>query len=81
MLPSMPAARLRAALDAASGLPPEDVQNVDVLVRAGEWAVALETLCTQIHEYDVPVDTAQRALLETLGGDYGVQVGRLLGET
>jgi len=31
--------------------------------------------------YDVLVDTAQRAVLETLLTDYGVQVGRLLGET
>jgi hypothetical protein len=71
---------LRAALAAADGLPMADVESIGVLIDAGELGVALETLCTQIYEYDVEVDTAQRVRLEDLGATLTVTVPYLLGD-
>jgi hypothetical protein len=72
--------QLRAALAAAVGLPASDVDSIGVLIDAGEIGVALETLCTQIYEYDVEVDAAQRARLEDLGTALTVPVPYLLGD-
>jgi hypothetical protein len=47
------AADLRNVLEQVDGLPANDVENITVLIRAGEWKIALETLCTQIYEYDL----------------------------
>ncbi len=45
-----------------------------------EAGVALETLATQIYEYDVDIDDALRAELRRLGGEMGVAVDYLLGD-
>ena len=37
----------------AAELPKQDVDNVTLLIEAGEYVVALETLATQIFELDV----------------------------
>ena len=80
MDPTDIADRLRGAVSTvADELPAHDIASISVLVDAGEWAIALETLCTQIYEYDVPLDSAQRALLVDLGGVLGVQASYLLG--
>lgn len=73
--------QLRAELAAVDrDLPPGDIESISVLIVAGEWAVALETLCTQIHEYDVLLRDAQRSSLVELGGVLGVPVAYLLGD-
>jgi hypothetical protein len=72
--------RLWHALDKADGLPPQDLESIGVLITAGEWSVALETLCTQIFEYDVEVDKVYRAELQALGDELGVNAPRLLGD-
>lgn len=47
-----PSAALRAALRQIVDIPEHDIENVKVFIEAGEWGVALETLCTQAYEYD-----------------------------
>jgi hypothetical protein len=52
-------ASLRAAFIELEGrLPKADTQNVWELIDAGEPGVALENLCTQLYEFDVPVPQA-----------------------
>jgi len=74
------AGQLRHALDAALGLPPADVDQIRVLIDAGELRVALETLCTQAYEYDIELSPAQREALQALGDTLGVSVRYLLGD-
>lgn len=72
--------RLRRCLEGASGLPPTDVDAIEVLIDAGEWEVALETLCTQAYEYDVELGVSERERLEELGRELRVPVPYLLGD-
>lgn len=74
------AGELRQVLAGADGLPVADVDSVIVLISAGEWRVALETLCTQIYEYDLEVNDVQRALLGHLGRQLEVPADYLLGD-
>lgn len=73
------APRLRAALASSPGLPEADVASIGVLIDAGEWALALDVLCTQVYEYDLPVSPDQRGELVALGTDLDVDAVRLLG--
>lgn len=79
-LSSRLADRLRDATSAAVGLPATDAGSIEVLVGAGELVLALETLCTQIYEYDIEVGSALRAELEDLGEVLGVHSAYLLGD-
>ena len=72
--------QLRAALAGANGLPTADVDSIGVLIEAGELSLALETLCTQIYEYDIEVDASQRSRLEELGSALDVAAAYLLGD-
>lgn len=49
--------RLRHAID----LPTMDRESIAVLIAAGEWGVALETLCTELYEYDLAPNAEERA--------------------
>jgi hypothetical protein len=69
---------LRETLDAAEGLPPENVEQIRVLIQAGELALALETLCTQADEYDVALSSEQHKVLRALGESMGVDVSYLI---
>jgi hypothetical protein len=80
MDPNLLSGELRRALEGAAGLPPRDVDSIAVLINAGEWRLALETLCTQTYEYDVEVSEEQRSLLGRLGRVLDVPVGYLLGD-
>ncbi len=54
---------LRKVLATVRGtLPDEDVSNIGQLIDVGEWALAVEILCTQLYEYDIDVEleTIQR---------------------
>ena len=78
-LPSLPTQMpLRSAH--ASDLPSMDRESIEVLIAAGEWAVALETLCTQLYEYDLEPSAEERAQLEALGRELDVPVRYLLGD-
>lgn len=72
--------RLHRAMDAARGLPADDIDQVETLILVGERLVAFETLCTQIYEFEIPLDEdIVQQLLEVgrhLGAD--VRYGRLL---
>ncbi|MDX2974579.1 MafI family immunity protein [Kribbella solani] len=65
--------RLHRAMDAADGLTPEDIANVQALIDVGEWAVAFETLCTQIYEWEISLRAAAIRDLEDLGSALGVR--------
>lgn len=80
MDPSMLTSELLQALGRAVGLPAGDVDSIAVLIHAGEWQLALDTLCTQMYEYDLEVDDEQRSLLARLGRVLDVPVGYLLGD-
>lgn len=75
-----PAAALLAVLHEVEGLPAHDIESISVLVRAGEWAVALETLCTQVYEYDCELGVDVREELLRLGVQLEVSAGYLLGD-
>lgn len=63
-----------------AGLPARDVDNVKLLIDAGEYVVALETLTTQIFELDVALPEGERSELEDLGQRLAVPVPYLLGD-
>ena len=74
------AAQLQRSLDAVDGLPEGDIESIAVLIRAGEWQVALETLCTQVFEYDLTLPADLRAELTRLGEELDVPAAYLLGD-
>lgn len=65
--------RLHKAIDAAVGLTAEDISNVQSLIDVGEWAVAFETLCTQIYEWEIGLESEVIRDLESLGAALGVR--------
>ena len=50
------AVRLQLALDGATGLPPEGIDQIEMLIRVSERLVAFEALCTQIDQYEISLD-------------------------
>ena len=56
MTPEEVTVRLQLALDGATGLPPEGIDRIEMLIRAGERLMAFEALCTQIDEYEISLD-------------------------
>jgi hypothetical protein len=72
--------RLRNVLSRISGIPDPERDAISVLIMAGEWEVALETLCTQIFEYDIDIDSVVRQELVDLGERTHVAVAYLLGD-
>lgn len=65
--------RLRSAMDAAIGLTPDDIRNVESLISAGERLVAFETLCAQIYEREVSLPSDVVRDLERLGSALGAR--------
>jgi hypothetical protein len=63
--------RFHVIVDELPGLRSEDVENVEDLIRAGEWTVAFENLCTQLYEYDVAIPPATLVKISELGRDVG----------
>jgi hypothetical protein len=59
-------------MDSVVGLPEDDVQRVEDLVRVGEWQVALENLCTQLHEYDIDIEPTTLGIISELGRQLNV---------
>jgi len=62
-------------MDAAIGLPEDDIDNVEGLIQVGEWLVAFETLCTQIYEWDISLPADVIGDLEDLGFAIGAAKG------
>lgn len=65
------AGRLRQAIEAAKGLTPNDIENVQELIEVGELLVAFETLCTQIYEWEIALSPEVIRDLEELGVSLG----------
>lgn len=63
--------RLHQAMDAAVGLTPDDIFNVEALIEVGEFVVAFETLCTQIYEWAIALPVLSIEDLEDLGSTLG----------
>ncbi len=62
------AAELRAIVAAFSEkLPPGDVGAAEDLISHGEYGVALELICTQVHEYELPVAKETFRAIEQCG--------------
>jgi hypothetical protein len=59
-------------MDSIADLPQDDVERVEELVQVGEWALALENLCSQPYEYDVDLWAETLGLIKELGRDVGV---------
>lgn len=53
-----------------------DKRFIGELVDAGEWEIALDFLCSQLDEYDLPVSPSLRSDLDALGEGLGVDVAR-----
>ena len=64
--------RFHVIVDSIVDLPQDDIERAEELVYVGEWAVALENLCTQLYEYDVDVSDEILRLIESLARDLGV---------
>jgi hypothetical protein len=56
MTPEEVTVRLHRATDGATGLPPENINQIEMLIRVGERLVAFEALCTQIYECEISLD-------------------------
>ncbi|WP_458112729.1 MafI family immunity protein [Arthrobacter sp. R1-13] len=67
--------RLHRAMDAAVGLPSQDIDNIEIFIRAGEELEAFETLCTQIYEYDIQLDADIIQQLAEVGTTLGAETG------
>lgn len=65
--------RLHKTMEAAVGLTPDDISNVQSLIDVGEWLVAFETLCTQIYEWELRFGPAVIRDLEGLGTMLGAR--------
>lgn len=45
-----------------------DSSNILEFIAVGEFPIALETLCTQIYEYEIPINEAFYEKVEFIGG-------------
>lgn len=69
---------LRALLQNATVLPRRDVESVECLIVAGEWELALDTLCTQLDTHEIKPSNMDQEKILRLGEELGVEVRELL---
>jgi hypothetical protein len=69
---AMIAEQFAAVLGGLRDFPEAEIDQVKDLVRVGEWAVALENLCSQLYEYECAVAPKILATIEELGREIGV---------
>jgi hypothetical protein len=65
--------RFHQILDAIVDLGQDEIERDEELVQAGEWAIALENLCTQLYEYDVIVADETLTAIRAVACDIGVE--------
>ena len=65
--------RFHLILDEIVGLNEEEIERVEELVQVGEFAVALENLCTQLYEYDVALGADTITAIAAVGTSVGVE--------
>ena len=56
MTPDEVTVRLQLAIGGVTGLPPESIDQIEMLIRVGKRLEAFEALCTQIDEYEISLD-------------------------
>jgi len=56
MTPEEVTVRMQLAMDRVTGLHPESIDQIEMLIRVGERLVAFETLCTQVDELEISLD-------------------------
>jgi hypothetical protein len=71
---------LRNVLEQVDSMSADDVENITVLIRTGEWKIALETICTQIYECDLEIRVSVREELIRLGRALQTPAAYLLGD-
>jgi hypothetical protein len=59
-------------LDRVVGLDQDEIKRIEELVQAGEFAVAIENVCTQLYEYDVVIGVDTAVGIKDLGTTLGV---------
>jgi hypothetical protein len=67
--PGSVVSRLHLVLAGAGGLPLGDVDQIEVLIQAGEYLIAFENLCTQLDEYEIPLTPTELTLISELAVD------------
>ena len=73
MTPEEVTVGLQLALAGAAGLPPEGIDHIEMLIRAGERLMAFEALCTQIDEYEILLDSDLVQRLKEVGLAVGAE--------
>ena len=64
---------LRLIQTYAPSFPAEQAKGMADLVRAGEPGIGFENLCTQLYEYNVPVDEPTLGQLKEVGTQMGIE--------
>ncbi len=67
--------RLRGVLISVTELSSNDADQIEALISAGEPGIALENLCTQLSEYDIPVSSGIVRALADIGTEMGISSG------
>ncbi len=65
--------RFHLVLDQIVDLDQDEIERVEELVQVGEFAVALENLCSQLYEYDVRISDELVAAIAVLANTVGVE--------
>ncbi|WP_394554556.1 MafI family immunity protein [Agromyces sp. MMS24-JH15] len=65
---------IREIADEFSGrLPDQDIDNAHIFLDAGELEIALENLCAQVYEYDLPVTVRTFKRIRSAGSELGLR--------
>jgi len=64
---------LRLIQTYSGNFPAEQAKEMADLIRAGEPGIGFENLCTQLYEYDVPVDEPTLGQLKEIGAQMGIE--------
>lgn len=65
--------RFHLVLDQIVDLGQDEIERIEELVQVGEFAIALENLCSQLYEFDVALPDDTVAAIAALGTSVGVE--------
>ncbi len=67
--------QMRVLLEQLKGLlRDQDYQSATASNEAGEWGIAFETVCAQLHEYEIRIPRDAYLRLQTIGAAMGMPV-------